>query len=158
MGRALDAYRRYRAIIDHGDFERLTEVLDEDFVENCIGLTGWTIGLDVALANLRAGIGQAFSNRQATEHEVVDGGDAVVIRGEITAVHTGPFLGLAPTNRPARWEFLDMYRTGADGRLNWHFLVTDWNLVRLQLLGEAPDLPATPSRRAIQVELAQRPR
>jgi hypothetical protein len=42
------------------------------------------------------------------------------------------------------WEYLDMYRAGADGRLNWHFLATDWNLVRLQLLGQAPDLPATP--------------
>jgi hypothetical protein len=58
-------------------------------------------------------------------------------------VHTGRFLGIEPTGRRVRWEFLDMYRAGADGRLNWHFLATDWNLVRLQLLGQAPDLPAT---------------
>ncbi len=37
----------------------------------------------------------------------------------------------------------------ADGRINWHFFVTDWNIVRLQLLGEAPDLPTTPERRAV---------
>ena len=30
-----------------------------------------------------------------------------------------------------------MYRADADGRLNWHFLATDWNLVRLRLLGQA---------------------
>jgi len=46
---------------------------------------------------------------------------------------------------------------GPDGRLNWHFLVTDWNLVRLQLLDEAPDLPTTPTRRAVQVEQQQHP-
>lgn len=157
MGRALDAYRRYRMIADRGELDRLSEVIDDDFVENCIGLTGWTVGLDVAVANLRAGVGQAFSDRHTAEREVVDGGDAVVIRGEITAVHTGPFLGIPATKRHARWEFLDMYRVGPDGRLNWHFLVTDWNLVRLQLLDEAPDLPTTPTRRAVQVEQQQHP-
>ena len=50
-----------------------------------------------------------------------------------------------------------MYRVGADGRLNWHLLATDWNLVRLQLLGQAPDLPATPTHRAVQAELARQP-
>lgn len=29
-------------------------------------------------------------------------------------------------------------------RINWHFFVTDWNIVRLRLLGEAPDSPAIP--------------
>jgi hypothetical protein len=29
-------------------------VLDENWVENCLGLTGWTLGLDTALANLQA--------------------------------------------------------------------------------------------------------
>jgi hypothetical protein len=70
MGKALDAYRRYRDLAARGAFDRLTEVLDEGWVENCLGLTGW-------------------------------------------------------------------------------------NLVRLRLLGQAPDLPATPTRRAVQVELAQ---
>jgi hypothetical protein len=48
-----------------------------------------------------------------------------------------------------------MYRARADCRLNWHLLATDWNLVRLQLLGQTPDLPAVPTRRAVQAELAQ---
>ena len=46
-------------------------------------------------------------------------------------------------------------RAGPDGRLNWHFLATDWNLMRLQLLGQAPDLPTIPTRRAVQAELAR---
>lgn len=71
-------------------------------------------------------------------------------------MHAGRFLGVEPTGRRVSWEFLDMYKLGPDGRLNWHFLATDWNLVRLQLLGQAPDLPASPTRRAIQVELAHR--
>jgi predicted ester cyclase len=155
MGKALDAYRRYRDLAARGEFDRLTEVLDEGWVENCLGLTGWTLGLDIALANLQAGFGQAFGDLESTEHDLIEDGDTLVIRGENSAVHTGQFLGVEPTGMRVRWEFLDMYKAGPDGRLNWHFLVTDWNLVRLQLLGRAPDLPATPTRRAVQVELAQ---
>ena len=154
MGKALDAYRRYRDLAARGAFDRLTEVLDENWVENCIGLTGWTLGLDIALANLQAGFGQAFSDLESSEHDLVEDGDALVVRGENRAVHTGRFLGVEPTGKRVSWEFLDMYKAGPDGRLNWHFLATDWNLVRLQLLGQAPDLPATPTRRAVQVESA----
>ncbi|GEM_PF-832326 len=157
MGKALRAYRRYRELTEHGEFHRLGEVLDENWIENCLGLTGWTLGLDIALANLQAGFGRAFSDLHVTEHEVVEDGDALVIRGETSGVHTGAFLGIEPTGKRVRWEYLDMYRVGADGRLNWHFLATDWNLVRLQLLGQAPDLPTTPARRAVQAEQAGQP-
>jgi hypothetical protein len=54
-----------------------------------------------------------------------------------------------PTGRRVSREFADPYRLGSDGRINWHFFVTDWNIVRLQLLGEAPGLPATQERRAV---------
>ena len=68
----------------------------------------------------------------------------MVVWSQNSGVHTGAFLGIEPTGRRVCWEYLDMYRVGGDGWLNWHFLATDWNLVRLQLLGQAPDLPATP--------------
>ena len=155
MGTASWAYRRYRELAERGKFSRVGEVLYENWIENCLGLTGWTLGLDIALANLQAGFGQAFSGLQVTEHEVIEDGDALVIRGENSGTHTGWFLGIGPTGRRVSWEYLDMYRVGADGRLNWHLLATDWNLVRLQLLARAPDLPATPTRRAVQAELAR---
>src|SRR6266849_7860084 len=44
-----------------------------------------------------------------TEHEVVEDGDALVVRGENTAVHTARFLGIEPTGRCVSWEYLDMY-------------------------------------------------
>jgi hypothetical protein len=74
-------------------------VLDEDWIENCLGLTGWTLGLDIALANLQAGFGQAFSGLQVTGHEVVEDGDALVIRGENTAPCTP--TGSSASSRPA---------------------------------------------------------
>jgi len=108
MGKVLDTYNRYRELLFSGDFAHLTEVADEDFVETCVGLTGWTRGLDIAAANFAAGIGAAFTDLTAQEYDHIEDGDLLAIRG-----------------------------------------VTDWNFVRLQLLGEAPDLPTTPERRAV---------
>jgi predicted ester cyclase len=51
----------------------------------------------------QAGFGQAFSDLQATGHDVIEDGDALVIRGENSAVHTCPFLGIDPTGRRVRW-------------------------------------------------------
>src|SRR5258706_527889 len=95
-----------RELAERGEFSRVSEVLDENWVENCLGLTGWTMGLDIALANLQAGFGQAFSDLRVTEHEVVEDGDALVVRGENTAVHTGRFLGIEPTGKCVSWENL----------------------------------------------------
>jgi predicted ester cyclase len=149
MGTVLDTYHRYRELLRGGDFAHLTDVVDEDFVENCVGLTGWTRGLDIASANFAAGIAAAFPDLTTQEYDLIEDGDMLAIRGRGEGTHSAPFLGLEPTGRRASWEFTDLYRAGADGRINWHFFVTDWNLVRLQLLGEAPDLPATPERRAV---------
>jgi predicted ester cyclase len=151
MGKVLDTYNRYRELLFSGDFAHLTEVVDEDFVETCVGLTGWTRGLDIAAANFAAGIGAAFTDLTAQEYDHIEDGDLLAIRGRGEGTHTGRFLGLEPTGRRVWWEFADLYRLGADGRINWHFFVTDWNFVRLQLLGETPDLPATPERRAVLV-------
>src|SRR5262249_21654039 len=139
MGATLDVFRRYEKLLRSGAYDRLTEVVDEQWVETCVGLTGWTVGLDIATANFAAGIAQAFSNLQPEELDVIEQGNALVIRGKNTAVHSGRFLEVEATGKRVTWEFVDMYRAGADGRLNWHFFVTDWNYVRLQLLGSAPD-------------------
>ena len=149
MGKVLDTYNRYRELLFAGDFAHLTDVVDEGFVENCVGLTGWTRGLDIAAANFAAGIAAAFPDLTAQEFDHIEDGDTLAIRGRAEGTHTGRFLGLEPTGRRASWEFADLYRAGADGRINRHFYVTDWNIVRLQLLGEAPGLPATPERRAV---------
>jgi hypothetical protein len=39
MGTTLDMYRRYRGLLERGTFDHLTEVISEDFVETCVGLT-----------------------------------------------------------------------------------------------------------------------
>ena len=80
MGQVLDTYNRYRELLFKGDFAHLTDVADEDFVETCVGLTGWTRGLDIAAANFAAGIGAAFSDLTAQEYDHIEDGDLLAIR------------------------------------------------------------------------------
>ena len=100
MGKALQAYRRYRELADRGEFSQVGEVLDENWIENCLGLTGWTLGLDIALANLQAGFGQAFSGLQVTEHEV-----ARTATPWSSAARTAPCTpaGSSASSPPAGW-------------------------------------------------------
>ncbi|GAA3433314.1 ester cyclase [Kutzneria kofuensis] len=154
MGKMLDTYRRYRAILDGGEYDRLSEVLDENLVENCLGLTGWTVGVDTAMANFNAGYGAAFTDFEVTVDDVVESADMIAVRGRVTATHRGDFLGVPATGDRISWDYMDMCRAGDDGRFHWRMFVTDWNIVRQRMLGEAPDLPERPARRAVQQELA----
>ena len=48
---ALEAFRRFQEFRRLGQFDHIAEVLDtENYVENCVGFTGWTLGFDTALA------------------------------------------------------------------------------------------------------------
>jgi predicted ester cyclase len=124
----------------------------ENYMENCVGLTGWTIGLDIALTNFTQGIATALTDGASTEQDVVETADSVVIRARMEGTHTGTFLGIEPTGKRVSLDAVDWYRVGADGRIAWRFLLCDWNGVRLQLLGQQPDLPQTPSRVALAGE------
>jgi predicted ester cyclase len=149
---ALEAFRRFQEFRRLGQFDHIAEVLDtENYVENCVGFTGWTLGFDTALANFEHGIRAIFSNMSYEEQDIIEDGKAVMIRLRTQATHTGkPFFGIPASGRRVTYDVIDMYRVGEDGRINFRFMLCDWNGVRQQLLGEAPDLPTTPSRVAVQ--------
>ena len=64
-----------------GDLDRLGQVVDVDgYRENCVGLTGWTTGLAVAIDDFRTGVGSWFSDLCATVHDVIETEDAAVMR------------------------------------------------------------------------------
>jgi hypothetical protein len=54
----LDTYNSFVGALATGQPGLLPAFVDPDaYTETCVGLTGWTQGLDVALANLQAGSG-----------------------------------------------------------------------------------------------------
>ena len=122
----LEVYRRFQSYLLNGEFARVGEVADVDgSTENCVGLTGWTTGLQVALRNFQEHIASRLTDMAVTEHDVVEAGDMLVIRGTFEVTHSGQFLGVAPTGRRVCFDWIDMYRI-TEGRIVWRFLLCDW--------------------------------
>ena len=157
MPTPLQTYRTFSEYLRTGQYGRLAEVVDTDnYVENCVGLTGWTIGLNIALTNFTQGIATALSDGATSEEDVVETANSVVIRARLEGTHTGTFLGIEPTGQRVSLDAVDWYRVGPDGRIVWRFLLCDWNGVRLQLLGQQPDLPQAPTSVALAGEVMRR--
>jgi predicted ester cyclase len=122
----LEVYRRFQSYLLTGQFARVGEVADVDgYTENCVGLTGWTTGLQVALRNFQENIASRLTDMAVTEHDLIEAGDMLVIRGTFEVTHSGQFLGVAPTSRRVCFDWIDMYRV-AEGRIVWRFLLCDW--------------------------------
>ena len=133
----LEIYRRFQSYLLRGEFARLGEVADLDaYTENCVGLTGWTTGLQTALRNFQENVASRLTEMAVTEHDVVEAGDTLVIRGTYEATHSGEFLGVPPTGRRVAYDWIDMYRV-ADGRIVWRFLLCDWKGLLDQLTATA---------------------
>jgi predicted ester cyclase len=122
----LQVYRRFQSYLLRGEFARVGEVADVDgYTENCVGLTGWTTGLQVALRNFQENIASRLTDMAVTEHDVIEAGDMMVIRGTFEVTHSGEFLGVPPTGGRVSFDWIDMYRV-AGGRIVWRFLLCDW--------------------------------
>jgi predicted ester cyclase len=125
----LEIYRQFQSYLLSGEFARLGEVVDVDgYTENCVGLTGWTTGLATALQNYQTKVASALSGMSATEQDVIETGDMLVIRSVVGATHTGEFMGIAATGRAVNYDAVDMFRVAA-GRICWRFLLCDWKTV-----------------------------
>jgi predicted ester cyclase len=134
MPTPLEVYRRFQHVLLTGDFARLPEVVDvEGYTEKCEGLTDWTTGIQIALANYQRNVLAALSELHGSEQTVVQGADSVVIRTQYEATHTGTFLGIAPTGRHVAYEAVDILRV-ADDRIVWRYLLMDLYGIERQLL------------------------
>ena len=134
----LEVYRRFQSYLLRGEFARVGEVADMDgYTENCVGLTGWTTGLKIALRNFQENIASRLTDMAVTEHDVLEAGDTLVIRGTFEVTHSGEFLGVAPTGRRVSFDWIDMYRV-ASGRIVWRYLLCDWKGLQDQLTAAIP--------------------
>jgi predicted ester cyclase len=133
MATPLEVYRRFQQYLVTGDFAHLPEVVDvAGYTEKCEGLTNWTTGLQIALANFQQNVLSALSDLRGSEETVVEGTDTVVIRSTYQAIHTGTFLGIPPTRRQVTYSAVDMLRV-AEGRIVWRYLLMDLYGIEQQL-------------------------
>lgn len=129
----LDVYRQFQSFLINGEYGRLAEVADMDgYTEDCVGLTGWTTGLQTALRNFQENIASRLTGMVPTERDIIQADDMLVIRGSYEVTHTGEFLGVPPAGRRVSFEWVDMYRV-ARGRIVWRYLLCDWKGLRDQL-------------------------
>lgn len=104
-----------------GDLDALDELAIEDY-RDYVALPDQgpgRAGLKRRVATIRA----AFEPRQQLHHVVVDG-DRVAVRWTLRGVHSGPFLGLAPTGRSVQFDGVDVYVMN-NGRMAAHWNVVD---------------------------------
>jgi predicted ester cyclase len=129
----LAAYQDFQQCLSTQDFGHLAEVVDlQGYTENCLGLTGWTTGFEVAWRNFQRNMIDPFSDMTFAVEEVVEGRHAVVVRTRVEATHTGTFLGIAPTGRRIAWDNLAIAHV-KEGRLAGQWIQPDLHGIVRQL-------------------------
>jgi hypothetical protein len=64
----LVVYRQFQSFLINGEYGRLADVADLDgYTERCVGLTGWTTGLQVALLRRRRNQTRPADNGEGTD-------------------------------------------------------------------------------------------
>jgi predicted ester cyclase len=133
----LAVYQAFQQCLNTQDFGRLGEVVDlAGYTENCLGLTGWTTGFEVAWRNYQRNMLAPFSDMTFTPREVVEGGQALLIRARVEATHTGEYLGIAPTGRRIAWDYIAIAHV-KDGRVVGQWLQSDLYGIYRQLTAGA---------------------
>jgi predicted ester cyclase len=134
------ARRTLEEIFPNGDADGLTEVVHPEMVNHEAppsapqGLEGMTQSMRMLQA--------AVSDRRWEIHQAVAEGDTVVLHCTFSGRHTGPFMGLAPTNRPFAYRQIHIVRF-QDGKAIEHWAVRD-DLGFLRQVGALPSQPARP--------------
>ncbi len=138
MTSPLEIYREWQRRQQTRDFEHLGEVVDlEGYTENCLGLTGWTTGYDVAYQNFVKNMVAPWTDRQTTVEEIVEGQDAVVIRIRTEATHVGEFLGIPATGLRIAWDSVTIVKV-KDGRVVGQWAQPDLWGIHQQLISLLP--------------------
>ncbi len=107
-----------------GDLDAVEEALAPDFVNHDApefsGVGGDRAGVLAAIGYLKA----AFPDARADLVSVVAEGDKVGAHDQLVGTHESEFLGVAPTGREVRVDFVHVFRV-ADGRIVERWGVSD---------------------------------
>jgi predicted ester cyclase len=120
--------------INAKDLEGALALFSPNYVEHSVypGMPAGVESVRVFFSMLFAG----FPDVHTTLLDTIAEGDKVVLRASTDGTHTGPFLGLAPTGKHAKWSFIDIHRI-ADGKIVEHWVETD-QMNLMQQLGMVP--------------------
>ena len=120
--------------INAKDLENALTLFSPTYVEHA----AWP-GMPAGIEAVRAYFSMLFAgfpDVHATILELIADEDKVVLRASSEGTHTGPFIGIPPTGKHARWSFIDISRI-ADGKIVEHWNETD-QMGLMQQLGLVP--------------------
>lgn len=113
-----------------GNLAVIDELMAEDFVDYSPlpGLPPTREGVSM----LFAGMKQAFPDLRITIEEQIADEEKVATRKTFSGTHQGPFLGIAATGNPIRFEVIDIL-TVREGKIREHRVVADLQTLMQQL-------------------------
>ena len=114
--------RRFNDAFDRGDWTTMRACLSPGVAAYATGAPG-KMNLDAFV-----GMGQqfldAFSQSQHTFGDQIAQGEVVATRASWSAIHTGAFNGIPPTNRPVKIDIM-VFDHVRDGRIVEHYGALD---------------------------------
>lgn len=129
--------RIYDEVMSQGNIDLADEFFSDDFVEH-EGFPGLpTEGPEAPKAGF-AMLRAAFPDLQVTPDDMIGEGDKVAARATISGTHKGEFMGIPPTNKSFKIEFLDIIEFH-DGKATEHWGLTDQGAM-MEQLGIAPPM------------------
>ena len=115
------------------DPERARDFFSSDITFHALTL-GTLSGVDTVVPVLAGFIG-ALSDIDAQVQDVIASDDLVALRQVVKARHTGDLLGMPATDRPIRWEAVDIYRINEAGKITEQWAFEDFAAILTQGAG-----------------------
>lgn len=125
-------------VFNQGKVEVVDEVLSENFTDHTLAhaFLGGTGGHREGFKQMVRSVLAAFSEFKAEIDQMIAEGDYVAMRNHATGIHTGPFMGIPPTQKRINMVDYHFFRF-QNGKIAEH-----WNQLNtleiLQDLGVAP--------------------
>ena len=122
---------RYVAAVNAHDTTSFPEIHTESYIQNSGRSPS---GLAAQIENFRGIFGRMPDVQTRVEDRII-GGDKVVARMTLSATHTQPLLGVAPTGRRFTLRTIDIWRV-ENGKFAEHWDIVDYPGLQKQLRGE----------------------
>lgn len=113
--------RFFEDVVGRGDIDLIDALAVEDYLDH-VALPGQAPNRDGL--KWRIGVIRGALSPRHTLHDVLVDDDLVAVRWTLRGEHTGPFIGLAATNKPFELDGIELYRM-RDGRMAEHWNVVD---------------------------------
>ncbi len=112
--------RRVYEIVSMGDFERASEIVDQDAPDNELLPHDPPAKLIDTFKETFAEAREGFPDLSITVEDLMAEGDRVAARVVIRGTHRGEFQGIAPTGKRVEVKAMDMFRI-SNGKIVEHW-------------------------------------